>query len=69
MSGVTRFQLDATGKDVPVSPDNPMPVGLGVAVGALDDAAWDGATGNPASLMALLKGMMAQLVAINADVP
>ena len=67
--GVTRFQSSATGPDVRVSPDNPLPVTSGVTMGALDDAAWDGATGDPASLMALLKGMMAQLVAINADVP
>ena len=65
--GVTRFQESATGKDIPVSPDNPMPVTSGVTVGALDDAAWDGATGDPASLIALWKGIMAQLVAINAN--
>lgn len=34
-------------------------------LGALDDAAWDG-TGNPASLIALWKGMYAQLALIAA---
>lgn len=34
--------------------------------GELTDAAWNGA-GNPASLIALLKGIYAQLAAINAN--
>lgn len=37
--------------------------GTTVPMGALDDAAWDG-TGNPASLVALLKGCYAQLAQI-----
>lgn len=35
----------------------------GVAGGALDDTAWDG-TGDPASMVALLKGIYAQLAQI-----
>ncbi len=34
MSGVTRFQQSATGHDIPVSPDNPMPV-TGVITGSV----------------------------------
>lgn len=36
------------------------------APGALDDAAWDG-TGDPASVIALLRGIYVQLAAINAN--
>lgn len=66
MAGPIHF-ADADGINfTPVSEANPLPVTSGVATGALSDAAWDG-TGDPASMVALWKGMMAQLVAINAN--
>jgi hypothetical protein len=67
MAGPIHY-ADADGINfTPVSEASPLPVTSGVAMGALDDAAWDGATGDPASMVALWKGMMAQLVAINAN--
>lgn len=39
----------------------------GLDQGDLSDDAWDGETGEPESIVALLKGIMAQLVAINAN--
>lgn len=69
MAGLVHYGNSDGKNTTPVTVATPLPVTSGVAMGALSDAAWDGATGDPASLMALLKGMMAQLVAINADVP
>jgi hypothetical protein len=55
--------LAANGFDhTPVSAVNPLPT-TDAATGDLDDAAWDG-TGNPASLIALWKGIYAQLAII-----
>lgn len=63
---IVRFQPSpATGRDVTVSPDNPLPVSDGTT-GALSDPAWNG-TGNPTSMIALQKAIYDQLVAINAN--
>ena len=62
---VMRYHDDDTTRDEYVSQSKPLPVTSGVAMGALDDAAWDGVTGDPVSMVALWKGMMAQLVALN----
>lgn len=63
--GVSRFHDETSTRDVPVSQTNPLPVANGLT-GALDDAAWDG-IGDPASIIALLKYMAAQLAAINTN--
>ena len=57
------YSFDKGGK--PVASDHPLPV-TQAETGALDDAAWDG-DGDPASLIALWKGIYAQLAAINAN--
>jgi hypothetical protein len=56
-----RFDSSGTG----ISAAHPLPV-TQADMGALDDAAWDG-SGDPTSVIALWKGIMAQLVAINAN--
>jgi hypothetical protein len=65
MSDSTYFKLDSGGQSI--SADHPLPVTSGVAMGTLLDIAWDPLTGDPESIMALLKGIAVQLAAINLN--